>query len=85
MTHTLAGIRENNTWTLRLDASKTPKGLDMEMEGATPPVTFVGIYRLEGNTLTLCSRRSKAAKDRPTAFDGSRPGVWLEVFRRRQP
>jgi uncharacterized protein (TIGR03067 family) len=84
MTDTLAG-KCQNTWAITLDASKMPKLLDIERKGATPPVTFVGIYRLKGDTLTLCSRWSKAEKDRPTDFDGSKPGVWLEVFRRRRP
>ena len=83
MTDTLAGTRQN-TWTIRLDAGKTPKVFDIEMttEGVKG-TTFVGIYRLEGDTLTLCSRWSKAEKDRPKDFDGSKRGVWLEVFRRR--
>jgi uncharacterized protein (TIGR03067 family) len=84
MTLTLARLPPDR-WTIRLDASKSPKVFDIE--GTTPGVkgvVFVGIYRLEGDTLTLCSRWSKAEKDRPTDFD-AKPHVWLEVFQRRQP
>ena len=69
-------------WTLRLDAGKEPKVCDLK---AVSDVTkeFVGIYRIRGDTLTLCYRPSDHPKGRPTSFDAL-PDVSIEVFVHKQ-
>jgi uncharacterized protein (TIGR03067 family) len=75
----LADGRPMVVWALTLDAAKTPRAFDAVPigQGEKPP-TWRGIYRLQGDTLTICYHRSK----RPRDFTGSQPGVWVEVFKR---
>lgn len=79
MKYTNAG-KASNEWTLRLDGkATTPARLDRK--GASAVVTgfdYLGIYRIEGDTFTLCS----CYQERPTEFGGAGRGVYLEVFER---
>jgi uncharacterized protein (TIGR03067 family) len=62
----------------RLDPTRTPKEIDMvSAAGAVWP----GIYRIEGNTLTICLEQG--GQGRPTAF-ATRPGqpIFLYVLER---
>jgi uncharacterized protein (TIGR03067 family) len=66
-------------WALTLDGTRTPRAFDgvpLGPGGKARP--WRGIYRLEGDTLTVCYHQSK----RPTDFTRPRPGVWVEVFKR---
>jgi hypothetical protein len=40
-----------------------------------------GLCRLEGDTLTMCFRDGDET-GRPTSFDPTQKGVWLQVYRR---
>jgi uncharacterized protein (TIGR03067 family) len=73
-------------WALTVDARKKPKVFDIRglSDGVTSFV-YWGIYRLEGDTLTVCSRMGGPETGRPTDFDASRPKFYLEIFKRRKP
>jgi uncharacterized protein (TIGR03067 family) len=80
-TYVAGRIRQD--WALTLNARSRPKSLDVEC--VNPPhsgLVYQGIYRLDGNTLTLCSVRSTRPADRPRDFRGTGPGQVVEVFRR---
>ena len=71
-------------WTITLDVTKTPRVFDRTKVGKPPGVVLRGIYRLEGDTLTLCYRQEGTAAQRPTDFDASKPGAWLQVSTRKK-
>lgn len=43
---------------------------------------FLGIYKLERDRLTLCSRKTTNEADRPATFTESGNNVFVEVFKR---
>jgi uncharacterized protein (TIGR03067 family) len=66
--------------TFRLDASKTPRTIDFIPSVPAKGKPILGIYRLEGDTLTLCY--SAPGKPRPREFSakegtGNTLAVWV--------
>jgi uncharacterized protein (TIGR03067 family) len=59
-----------------LGARRTPKVMGSKKDRADYP----GIYRLDGDTLTLCYHE----KVRPRNFDELGPGARLEVWKRKK-
>src|ERR687894_1347355 len=56
-------------FTVKLDPSKNPKAIDtVALTGKFPGKTQRGIYRLEGDELTLCLPNQEA-EGRPTEFE----------------
>lgn len=54
---------------LTLDASASPKKLDMQhQEGALRDKKWEGIYKLEKNKLTICYSEADSGKERPDEF-----------------
>jgi len=75
---------QRTEWPLTLDAAKSPKVFDQrEVGGSSPGTLYRGIYRLEGDTLTLCHALSGAS--RPADFGGKDPQHRLWVFKRLKP
>src|SRR5205823_1272074 len=66
--YTLRGGEESYDGTFKLDPGKTPRAIDttyVEKEGGKKGKA-VGIYKLEGNRLTICWRHG--GRERPTEF-----------------
>jgi len=70
--------------TFKIDATKKPKTLDVTFkDGDLKGKTFTGIYKLEGNTYTVCLDPS--GKTRPTEFASKKGSpVVLEVLKREK-
>jgi uncharacterized protein (TIGR03067 family) len=78
----LAGTLRQD-WALTLDVRGRPKILDAKCISAPfAGLVYQGIYRLDGDVLTICSIQSKRAADRPKDFTGKGPRQLVEVFRR---
>jgi uncharacterized protein (TIGR03067 family) len=72
--------------TLGLDLSASPSAIDFKHTGhSSGGKTWRGIYRIDGETLTICDNAGDLQKGRPTSFD-TRPnsGLVLVVFKRAQ-
>ena len=67
--------KERGTASLKIDPSKSPAQIDTTGEdGPRKGETLKGIYKIDGDTLTIC-----VGKDRPTEF-ASKPGSGTQLF-----
>ena len=73
--------RPTMAWSFTLDGRPPLPCLDREEVRFPANGILRGIYRLDGDTLTLHSRRG----ERPADFSGKGEGVLVEVFRRKKP
>ena len=71
----------DTTQDIILDASKTPKRFDLKDKNGR---VRLGIYRLDGDTLTLIINTSANNANRPAGFKGNR-SVQIEVLERPKP
>jgi uncharacterized protein (TIGR03067 family) len=71
--------------TIKLDPSQSPRAIDFRItSGDDKGKTQLGIYKLEGNTLTLCVAKP-SDKDRPKEFAGKQgSGHTRMVFKRKK-
>jgi uncharacterized protein (TIGR03067 family) len=71
-------------YTIALDAKKKPRALDFKEISTPTGPSYRGIYRLEGDTLTICYRVGAEESNRPTEFDSSKQGVVISVYKRQK-
>jgi uncharacterized protein (TIGR03067 family) len=72
--------------TLKVDATKAPKWIDATFLEGGPGLneTVLGIYKLDGDTLTVCC--GVAGDPRPSAFESKAgTGLRLIVYERHKP
>jgi uncharacterized protein (TIGR03067 family) len=64
--------------TYKMDEGKKPKAIDLTIvEGPEKGKTYRGIYKLEGDTYTIC-RSTEPNNERPTGF-ATQPGSGLMI------
>src|SRR5262249_17342274 len=78
---TMTNGAKEQTMTIKLDPSQSPKAIDMDFVGPLGKQNRrLGIYKLEGDTLTICW--VVQAIERPTEFKTSEKAGNLWVFKR---
>jgi uncharacterized protein (TIGR03067 family) len=69
--------------TFVLDASKTPKHIDIIPDGAAKGVIIHGLYKIEGGRITMCFGAPK--QERPKGFESKEgSGLTLTVWAREK-
>ena len=73
--------------TVRVDPKAKPAAVDFEhADGALAGKSWKGIYRLAGDSLTICDNAPNLDKERPTAFAAKAgSGDVLVTFKRAKP
>lgn len=83
------GVTQRREFAIKLDPSKQPKALDeTALDGRYKGKTMPAIYRLEGDTLTLCSSNQppgQKAPSRPTEFESVRGSMLMVIKLKRKP
>jgi uncharacterized protein (TIGR03067 family) len=76
----------DDNWRLVLDVKPGARRIDFHRVKPLGDSDLLrGVYRLEGDTLTMCWRMGKDEKDRPTGFDPAQRNVWVYVYKRHKP
>jgi uncharacterized protein (TIGR03067 family) len=68
--------------TFKIDASKNPKTIDMTIATGKTARRQLGIYKIEGDTLTICQTAGRGDEGRPKEFQCDHKGLVLIVWKR---
>jgi uncharacterized protein (TIGR03067 family) len=71
-----------DTATFRLDTSKTPATIDFIDRNNK---VDLGIYKIEGDVLSICMAFAQSGKARPAAFESTKENGALYVVMKKQP
>jgi uncharacterized protein (TIGR03067 family) len=75
---------KEKTITVKFDPTKSPKQLTSTETKDGKLETGVGIYKLEGDTLTVCVAESDKEADRPKGFKSDKGSKTMVLMLRRQ-
>jgi uncharacterized protein (TIGR03067 family) len=84
--YTVVTKRTRQEVTFKLDPTQKPKAIDMTFpDGTEAPKVGKGIYKIEGDTWTICRSQSNQG-DRPTSFVTSRMNDhFVVVWKKKNP
>jgi uncharacterized protein (TIGR03067 family) len=74
------GDKQVGDATFKIDPAKDPKRIDMTFKVEGDDLDSHGIYKVDGDTLTLCRAHGKA--ERPKEFKGKDDQYNIEVWKR---
>jgi clostripain len=77
-----AGQGSTRQWTFKVDPSKEPKTIDLTTKVGKSEHVALGIYKLEGDTLTLCRAMATGDVERPREFKSNEEEGMLIVWKR---
>jgi len=73
-------VTGGNKATFKIDPSKNPKAIHLTFKAGDTEVVSRGIYKLDGDTLTLC--RTQGDRERPKEFKTTAEAGGLVVWKR---
>ena len=76
------GQDREQKYTIKIDPSQNPKTLDLTNIAGNMEFPSLGIYRLEGDTITLCRTTETGDIDRPREFKTTPEDGILVVWKR---
>jgi uncharacterized protein (TIGR03067 family) len=76
------GQDREQKYTIRIDPSQNPKTLDLTNNAGNREFASLGIYKLEGDTITLCRTTETGDIDRPREFKTTPEEGILVVWKR---
>jgi uncharacterized protein (TIGR03067 family) len=79
---TMALAEDKITMTLKIDPSKDPKTIDLTFKLRGKQMVSLGIYKLEGGTLTVCRSLTTPDPQRPKEFKTTEKDGMLVVYKR---
>jgi uncharacterized protein (TIGR03067 family) len=71
--------------TYRIDATKSPREIDVVHTGGLATLRFLGIYELSGDELKVCFNNGLPQSARPESFDSKAAGTTGMTFKRKKP
>jgi uncharacterized protein (TIGR03067 family) len=87
---TIAGdkmtVSPKTEWALKLYPTRNPPEIDLHiLAGASEGKVMKGIYKLEGDTLTICYSPAITGDVRPASFAEAEKGNFMRMILKRKP
>jgi uncharacterized protein (TIGR03067 family) len=83
--HMTMSLNGKDEWVAEIDPKTNPKRIDQKgYSERVKSYQFMGVYRLDGDTLMIATRQGSSEEDRPMNFDRNALGVIIEHLERRR-